>query len=60
MSSDQDELDIKPSALAGSNESAVSVKACSSPVRKKSRKGRTWDVDGINADEPETYIHREE
>lgn len=56
MSSDEDALDIKPSASAGSNESAV---ALTSPQRKKSQKGRTWDVNGINKDEPETYIHRE-
>ena len=58
----KNELDIKPSASAGSagsKESAISVKAFTSPIRKKSRKGRTWDLNGINEDEPETYIHRE-
>jgi hypothetical protein len=59
MSSDEDALAIKPSALAGSKESAGSVQAFPSPQRKKKKKGRTWDLNGINEDEPETYIHRE-
>lgn len=59
MSSDEDALDIKPSASEGSKESAVSVQAFTSPIRKRSRKGRTWDLNGINVDEPDTYIHRE-
>lgn len=60
MSSDEDALENKLSASAGSKESAVSVQAFTSPNRKKSRKGRTWDLNGINEDEPETYIRRED
>ena len=59
MSSDEDALDIKPSASAGSKESAASVQAFTSPIRKKSQKGQTWDLNGINEDEPKTFIHRE-
>jgi hypothetical protein len=59
MSSDEDPLDIKPSASAGSKESAVSGDAFTSPKRKKLQTGRTWDLNGINEAEPKTYIHRE-
>lgn len=56
----EDELEIKPSTSAASAVSAAgSVEAFTSPSRKKTRRGRKWDVDGINVDEPGTFIARE-
>mmetsp|Transcript_41206 Transcript_41206/g.46035 ORF Transcript_41206/g.46035 Transcript_41206/m.46035 type:complete len:217 (+) Transcript_41206:182-832(+) len=55
----EDELEIKPSTSAISSVSAAgSVEAFNSPGRKKARRGRKWDVDGINVDEPGTFIAR--